>query len=119
MIKFIDKTTGNLYNGSKPSYVFWFDGEQSTNIYYSQIILFMSDKSSINFKLPKTDIFSFIDPKILDDIRGIDSFTTNINEIIYKEGEKDTSDMEEHRVSANIDFINNMRKELLSFSKGV
>lgn len=87
MIKFIDKTTGNLYNGSKPSYVFWFDGEQSTNIYYSQIILFMSDKSSINFKLPKTDIFSFIDPKILDDIRGIDSFTTNINEIIYKNEE--------------------------------
>ena len=42
-----------------------------------------------------------------------------VNEIIYKEGEKDTFDMEEHRVSANIEFINNMRKELLSFSKGV
>ena len=42
-----------------------------------------------------------------------------VNEIICKEGEKATVDMEEHRVSANIEFINNMRKELLSFSKGV
>ena len=42
-----------------------------------------------------------------------------VNEIICKEGAHDTADMENHRVSANIEFINNMRKELLSFSKGV
>ncbi len=42
-----------------------------------------------------------------------------VNEIICKEGAHDTTDMENHRVSANIEFINNMRKELLSFSKGV
>ena len=42
-----------------------------------------------------------------------------IDTIIHKEGENNTSDLTTHRVSANIDFIKNMRKELLSFSKGV
>ncbi len=42
-----------------------------------------------------------------------------VNDIISKERTKDTAEFESHRVSANIEFINNMRKELLSFSKGV
>ena len=42
-----------------------------------------------------------------------------VNEIIYKERACETADLADHRISANIDFINNMRKELLSFSKGV
>ena len=42
-----------------------------------------------------------------------------VNEIINKEGKNDTSDMDNYRVSSNIEFINNMRKELLGFSKGV
>ena len=49
----------------------------------------------------------------------LDDCVALVNTIIHKEGEKDTADLEEHRVSANIDFINNMRKELLSYSKGV
>lgn len=42
-----------------------------------------------------------------------------VNDIITSERAKNTEDISSHRVSANIDFINNMRKELLSFSKGV
>ena len=49
----------------------------------------------------------------------LDACVNLVSEIICKEGEKDTADMEDYRVSANIEFINNMRKELLSFSKGV
>ena len=49
----------------------------------------------------------------------LDACVSLVNEIIYKEGANDTADMESYRVSSNIEFINNMRKELLSFSKGV
>ncbi len=49
----------------------------------------------------------------------LEDCVARVNEIIQKEGAKDTSDMEDYRVSSNIEFINNMRKELLSFSKGV
>ena len=49
----------------------------------------------------------------------LDECVTRVNEIICKEGEKNTSDLEDCRISSNIEFINNMRKELLSFSKGV
>ena len=49
----------------------------------------------------------------------LEECTARVNEIIQKEGSKDTSKIADYRVSANIDFINNMRKELLSFSKGV
>ncbi len=49
----------------------------------------------------------------------LDACVMLVNDIISKEKEQHTDEMTEHRVSANIDFINNMRKELLSFSKGV
>ena len=49
----------------------------------------------------------------------LDECVARVNEIICKEGEKSTSDLEDCRISSNIEFINNMRKELLSFSKGV
>ena len=42
-----------------------------------------------------------------------------VNDIILKERMQEAEVHAENRVSANIDFINNMRKELLSFSKGV
>lgn len=42
-----------------------------------------------------------------------------VDTLISKEREGDTAELTAHRVSSNIDFINNMRKELLSFSKGV
>lgn len=49
----------------------------------------------------------------------LDACVTLVNDIISREKAQDTESISEHRVSANIDFINNMRKELLSFSKGV
>ena len=49
----------------------------------------------------------------------LDTCVTLVNDIIQKERLNETQAHENHRVSANIDFINNMRKELLSFSKGV
>ncbi len=49
----------------------------------------------------------------------LDACVALVNDIISKEKEDSASDMFKYRVSANIDFINNMRKELLSFSKGV
>lgn len=42
-----------------------------------------------------------------------------VNEIISKEKTQETDAVASHRISANIEFINNMRKELLGFSKGV
>ena len=42
-----------------------------------------------------------------------------VNDIITREKSQDTDEISGHRISSNIDFINNMRKELLSFSKGV
>ena len=41
-----------------------------------------------------------------------------VNEIITNERNGHKEKNEAHRISANIDLINNMRKELLSFSKG-
>ena len=49
----------------------------------------------------------------------LDACVTLVNDIISSEKEDNASDMSKHCVSSNIDFINNMRKELLSFSKGV
>ena len=49
----------------------------------------------------------------------LDACVELVHDIIQKERAKDTEVHAENRVSANIEFINNMRKELLSFSKGV
>ena len=49
----------------------------------------------------------------------LDACVMLVNDIISKEKAQDTESIASHRISANIDFINNMRKELLSFSKGV
>ena len=42
-----------------------------------------------------------------------------VNDIITKERAKEADAHTECRITTNIDFINNMRQELLSFSKGV
>ena len=49
----------------------------------------------------------------------LDACVELVNDIIQKERMNETEMYANNRVSANIDFINNMRKELLSFSKGV
>ena len=50
---------------------------------------------------------------------NLDECVNLLNNIITKERAHDASEYEANRVSANIDFIKIMRKELLSFSKGV
>lgn len=49
----------------------------------------------------------------------LEACVQNVNTIIQNEREHKALDNLTHRVSANIEFINNMREELLSFSKGV
>lgn len=59
-IRFVDLNTGNTFDGSDP-YVFWIDGEQSTNIIYSKPICFISNLASVNISIEKNDIFKLID----------------------------------------------------------
>jgi hypothetical protein len=49
----------------------------------------------------------------------LDACVELVHDIIQKERTEETEVHAENRVSANIEFINNMRRELLSFSKGV
>ena len=65
MIKFVDLNTGNTFNGQQP-YIFWFDGEQSTNIWYSHPICFISNEDNIRFTLETNDIFKLISPSKLE-----------------------------------------------------
>ena len=47
MIRFIDLQTGNVFDGSSP-YIFWFDGEQSVNLFYTKSICFISHQKTHN-----------------------------------------------------------------------
>ncbi len=49
----------------------------------------------------------------------LEECVARVNDIIHSERAKEVSKHKDCRISANIEFINNMRKELLSFSKGV
>lgn len=62
MIRFVDLNTGNTFNGQQP-YIFWFDGQQSTNIWYSQPICFISNSDKTTISLNKNDIFQLVDPE--------------------------------------------------------
>jgi hypothetical protein len=64
MIRFVDLKTGNTFAGEYP-YVFWFDGEQSINMIYTQPICFISDKKQLNISIPVNDIFKLLDPSKL------------------------------------------------------
>ena len=48
----------------------------------------------------------------------LDNCVELVNDIITAEKEKNASDYDNYRISSNIEFIKNMRNELLSFSKG-
>ena len=67
MIKFVDLDTGNTFNGSQP-YTFWFQGEQSINIIYSQPICFISDASSVCVRLEESNIFRLVDNEKLSEL---------------------------------------------------
>lgn len=64
MIRFVDLNTGNTFDGAHP-YIFWLDGEQSTNIIYSKPICFISNNKTENISINKNEIFHIIDPKEL------------------------------------------------------
>lgn len=61
MVKFVNLETGNVFDGQSP-YIFWIDGEQSTNILYTQNICFISDKEYIEVELPVNEIFTLLSP---------------------------------------------------------
>jgi len=49
----------------------------------------------------------------------LDECVECVHDIIMSERAQDTQHNDVHRISANIEFINNIRNELLSYSKGV
>lgn len=97
MIRFIDITTGNVFNGSKP-YIFWFDKEQSVNLNYIRKICVLSDKKALNINIPENDVFCLLDTdKMGDDIErggkrykdlnnsGFKTFSCELNGASYKD----------------------------------
>ena len=59
------------------------------------------------------------DEKAAEEIAELLYGDTGLKLNIYRYNIGGGTDMDNYRVSSNIEFINNMRKELLSFSKGV
>lgn len=80
MIRFIDLQTGNIFDGSSP-YIFWFDGEQSVNLFYTKSICFISHQKIHNIILEDNNIFNLLDHDKLQksnqnyDLNDIKSFT--------------------------------------------
>mgnify|MGYP004618829337 CR=1 FL=1 len=70
MIRFIDLSTGNVFDGSQP-YVFWFEKEQSTNLLYIRKICILSNKSSIECTIEDNSVFQLIDVNKIADIKDI------------------------------------------------
>ena len=64
MILFIDKTTGNTYNGNKP-YTHWFEGKQSVGLYYDKQFIVLTDKSDITVSLD-SEAFYLVDENALN-----------------------------------------------------
>lgn len=85
-MKFIDLETGNLFDGNQP-YVFWFPGQQSTDLIYNHKILFVSSEEKVSIKLLKNEVFSLIDPTKLDkklsSLKHIDINTIKMNQEEY------------------------------------
>lgn len=76
MVKFVNLETGNVFDGSSP-YIFWIDGEQSTNILYTQKICFISDNENIEVELPTNEIFTLLSPYNLSNYTKV----VDINEL--------------------------------------
>lgn len=91
-LKFVDLKTGNLFDGSYP-YVFWFDGQQSTNLIYSKPICFISNYKDIRVEIESNPIFSLANVHYLsahepDNINGIkyqrlENIQTNSVQTVY------------------------------------
>lgn len=87
MIKFIDLETGNVFNGQIP-YIFWVDGEQSTNIIYSKPICFICDKSTSTINLSENPIFKLVDSNKLSISKKQYDFKSITKDSITIKGQK-------------------------------
>ena len=59
MIRFIDKNTGNVYDGSKP-YTHWFEGKQSLGLNYDKVFIILTDAPEVTIKT-NSNIFYIVD----------------------------------------------------------
>lgn len=59
MIRFIDKNTGNVYDGSKP-YIHWFEGKQSLGLNYDKVFIIITDAPEVTIKT-NSNIFYIVD----------------------------------------------------------
>lgn len=87
IIKFIDPKTGNLFDGSSP-YVFWFEGQQSTNLHYIQPTFLVSSSSDLTISLSsfsENSVFSLIDNNlILNKVSG-GTYDFDLSDLLTKE----------------------------------
>lgn len=71
-IKFVDIQTGNIFDG-RPPYTFWFEGEQSTGLIYTQKICFVSKTEAVSIRLPENPVFKLVDVNRLSNAEsGVD-----------------------------------------------
>ena len=75
--KFVDLKTGNLFDGSSP-YVFWFDGQQSTNLIYSKPICFVSTNDEEIVTIENNPVFCLVDTSRFEN-------PTEINGVQYQD----------------------------------
>lgn len=73
MVKFINLETGYIFDGSKP-YVFWFENGQSTELIYSKSIGIFSDSETLDISIEDNDIFSLINPNLLNTEEVVNGF---------------------------------------------
>ena len=86
MIRFVDINTGNVFNGEYP-YIFWFEGEQGVDIFYSQPICFISHSPKVSVDLPNNEVFKLLKLKSWMKSEYCDKLEyTDINELIASSG---------------------------------
>lgn len=84
MLRFINLDTGNTFNGDPP-FVFWFPGEQSTNIYYTNKICCISSENNISISLEDNNIFHLVDPQKINILNN--NTTYNIKDILCRDNQ--------------------------------
>ena len=83
MIRFIDIQTGNTYCGVSP-FVHYFDGQQSTNLYYVKQICFASRCQSCKVTIPENNVFKLANlTSTTNESRQINANKENINGFDY------------------------------------
>ena len=76
-IRFVDLKTGNTFDGSHP-YIFWFDGEQSVNLIYTQPICFLSKTNeAVRVSIEEDSFFSLVNTNelVVGNTESIHGFT--------------------------------------------